>query len=144
MASIWLVIVYLLIAVILLWLALWLSTRIFVGKNFAKEKKFILLLSSLLIVVIVPLVTGGLIGVLKIPGDLMVSLRDLLGGGGHNYVTNLAPIISFILVMVILKLLVRFDWGDCFWVAIIGIFLLFLLYSLVPELDFLGAMQYTV
>jgi hypothetical protein len=135
-----LTIVYILIATIVFWLMLWLATRIVVSKDFASDKKFMLLLTALLMVVLVPIITSALVSVLVWVGGLMVDLRGLLGGGGHNYVTGLAPIISFLIFMIFLKFLVGMDWKDTTWVALIGIFLLYVFYSLVPELIFMGAL----
>jgi len=135
-----LTIVYILIATVLFWLMLWLATRIVVSKDFASDKKFMLLLTALLMVVLAPIITSALVSVLVWVGGLMVDLRGLLGGGGHNYVTGLAPIISFLIFMILLKFLVGMDWKDTTWVALIGIFLLYVFYSLVPELIFMGAL----
>ena len=135
-----LTIVYILIATILFWLMLWLATRLIVSKDFASNKKIMLLLTALLMVVLVPIITSAIVTVLSWAGDLMVSLRDLVGGGGHNYVTGLASVISFLIFMIFLKFLVGMDWKDTTWVALVGIFFLYVFYSLVPELIFMGAL----
>ena len=99
-----------------------------------------LLFVALIMVVIIPLVSGVVGIIVTWPGDAMVWLRELLGGGGHNYTTALVPIIIFLLFLLILKFLAGMDWKDTTWVALIALFLLYMLYSLLPELDFLGQM----
>ncbi|UYP45830.1 hypothetical protein NEF87_002115 [Candidatus Lokiarchaeum ossiferum] len=136
-------IIYILIATIFLWLALWLATRIIVSKDFGNRKKIMLLLTALLMVLLVPIVTGAIITVIGLPGELMVMIRGLIDNGGHNYVSGMAPIIAFLIFLIILKFLVGMEWRHTIWVGLIGIFLLYLFYSLVPELDFMGAMGYT-
>ena len=138
-----LLILYILIATIFLWLMLWLATRFIVTKDFASRKKFMLLLVALIMVVLIPLVSGVVAVVVGWPGDAMVWIRSLLGGGGRNYTTALVPIIIFLLFLFILKFIGGMDWKDTTWVALIALFLLYTLYSLLPELDFLGAMSYT-
>ena len=135
-----LVILYVLIATIFLWLTLWISTRFIVTKEYASRRKFMLLFVALIMVVIIPLVSGVVGIIVTWPGDAMVWLRELLGGGGHNYTTALVPIIIFLLFLLILKFLAGMDWKDTTWVALIALFLLYMLYSLLPELDFLGQM----
>ncbi len=132
--------VFILIASILLWLMLWLATRLIVTKSFASDKKFMLLIAALLTVVLVPLVAEAIMYVLNFAGEGMRLLRNLVdpNNGGSNYIGNLAPIIAFLIFYFLLRILVRMDWKDTLWVSLIGIFLLFMLYSLVPELDFRG------
>ena len=134
---------YIVIATVFLWLMLWVACRWIISRDFAKSNTIALLICSLLMVILIPIVTGALVMVIGLPGELMVAIRDIFGGGGQNYVYGMAPIIAFLLFMVILKYIVGMDWKDTLWVALIGIFLLFLLYSLLPELDFLGVMGYT-
>lgn len=136
-------IVFILIATIFLWLALWLATRIIVSKDFGNRKKIMLLLTALLMVLLVPIVTGLIVSVIGLPGELMVMLRGLIDGNGRNYVSGMAPIIAFLIFLMILKFLVGMEWRHTIWVALIGIFLLYLFYSLLPELDFMDAMGYT-
>jgi len=141
-----LTIVYILIATILFWLMLWLATRLIVSKDFASNKKIMLLLTALLMVVLVPIITSAIVTVLGWAGDLMVNIRTFfntllsISGDGHNYVTGLASVISFLIFMIFLKFLVGMDWKDTTWVALIGIFLLYVFYSLVPELIFMGSL----
>ncbi len=133
-------VLYILIATIFLWLMLWLATRFIVTKDFASNKKFVLLLVALIMVVLIPLVSGVVLIIVSWPGEAMVWIRSLIDNGGRNYTTALVPIIIFLLFLMILKFLAGMDWKDTTWVALIALFLLYMLYSLLPELDFLGQM----
>ncbi len=140
-----LVILYVLIATIFLWLMLWLATRFIVTKDFASRKKFMLLIVALIMVVLIPLVSGVIGTIISWPGEGLLLLRNLIPGQNvnQNYVTALVPIIIFLLFLLILKFIGGMDWKDTTWVALIAMFLLYLLYTLLPELDFIGAMSYT-
>ena len=131
-------IVYMLIATIFLWLFLYLSTIWIVSKNFASGKKGLLLLSALLIVLLVPVVTSAIMYVLNFAGEGMASLRNLIdpNNGGSNQVGLLGPVIGFLLFILILHFLVNMNWNHTIWVSLIGIFLLYLVYSAIPELNY--------
>lgn len=131
-------IVFILIATIFLWLMLWLATRLIVNKTFASDKKFMLLLVALLTIVLIPLLVGVIMYLLGFVGEAVVWLRNLVdpNDGGQNYVTELGAIFGFLLFYFLLHFMVRMDWRDTLWVSLIGLFLLYLLYSLVPEIYF--------
>ena len=132
--NIFVTIACILIATIFLWMMLWVATRFIIGKDFASDRKIMLLIAALLIVVLVPIVTETIMFVLDLFGELAAGLRNLIDSGGQNYVTQMAPIISFLLFLIVLKFMVGMDWKDTTWISLIGIFLLYILYSLVPEL----------
>ncbi|WP_457558697.1 hypothetical protein [Candidatus Harpocratesius sp.] len=139
--NIFLTVVYILIASILLWLMLWLSARLIISKSYAVDKKFILLIAAIILVIVVPLVGSGAGFILGLLGDLFASLRNLITPGyGRNYVVQLVPILVFFVFMVILKFVAGMDWRDATWISFISLLLLYCLYSLVPELDFMGSL----
>ena len=84
---------------------LWIATRFIVGKEFASDKKIMLLLAAVIIVVVVPLITAGIMAVLGLLADALIALRDLIDGGGRDYVSNMAPIIAFLLFYLVIKFL---------------------------------------
>lgn len=129
------VIVYVLIATILLWLMLFFATGWIAGKSYRDGKKIAILIAALLIVLILPTVAGFINSGLNIIGEFVASLRDLIDGGGHNHVSALGSIVSFLLFLIIFKFIVGTDWKDTVWISLLGMLLLFILYSLLPELD---------
>ncbi|MCF2139145.1 MAG: hypothetical protein K9W44_03740 [Candidatus Lokiarchaeota archaeon] len=120
---------------------LWLSARLIISKSYAVDKKFILLIAAIILVILVPLVGSGAGFILGLLGDLFSSLRNLITPGqGRNYVVQLVPIVVFFVFMVILKFIAGMDWRDATWISFISLLLLYCLYSLVPELDFMGSL----
>ena len=139
--NVFMTIVYILIASILLWLMLWLASRLIISKSYATDKRFMLLIAALVLVIVVPLVGSGASYILNLIGGLFAGLRDLIQPGhGQNYVGQLVPIVVFFVFMVILKLLAGMDWRDATWISFLSLLLLYCLYSLVPELDFMGSL----
>lgn len=139
-SNVFLTIAYILIASILLWLMLWLASRLIISKTYAKDKRFILLIAAVVLVIVIPLVGSGAGFVLGLIGDAFASLRDLIAPSGRNYVVQLVPIVVFFVFLVILKFLAGMDWRDATWISFISLLLLYCLYSLVPELDFMGSL----
>lgn len=131
-------IIAIVVATILLWLMLWLATGWIVSKSYAQNKKVLLLVAALILVIVVPILAGLVAVVLNAIGNGIASLRNLIDGGGANMVGVLVSVISFLLFMIILRLIVGLDWKDTTWVSLIGLFLLYCLYSFFPELILWG------
>jgi hypothetical protein len=127
-------IVYVLIATVILWLFLWLATRLIAGKNVADNKKLMLLLSALIIIIVIPLITGFIGSILGVIGNALADLRTLIYPSGSNQLTRLVSAIEFLLILLVLKLLVTNEWKDALWIGLIGFFLLYMLLTLIPEL----------
>ncbi|MHA1620244.1 MAG: hypothetical protein ACTSVZ_13290 [Promethearchaeota archaeon] len=136
-----LTIVYILVASILLWLMIWLASRLIISKSYASDKKFMLLIAAIVLVILIPFVGSGAGYILSLIGNLFAGLRDLITPGqGRNFVVQLVPIVVFFVFMLILKLLAGMDWRDTTWISFLSLLLLYCLYSLVPELDFMGSL----
>ena len=129
-------IVFILIATILLWLMLFIATKLIVDKDFASDKKIALFFASLILIIVLPIISGYLATAMSFLGDLMVQLRGLIDGGGHNYVAQLSAILYFLLFILLLKFIVGMDWKDTTFIALIGLIMLYMLYSLIPEIYF--------
>ncbi|MHA1673797.1 MAG: hypothetical protein ACTSYI_09210 [Promethearchaeota archaeon] len=139
--EIFMTIVYILVASILLWLMIWLASRLIISKSYASDKRFMLLIAAVVLVIVIPLVGSGAGYVLGLVGDLFAGIRNLIQPGyGQNYVVQLVPIVVFFVFMVILKLLAGMDWRDATWISFLSLLLLYCLYSIVPELDFMGSL----
>jgi hypothetical protein len=136
--TVWLII-SIIIATILLWLMLYLASGWVISKAYSKEKKMILLITALIAVLLLPIVSSGAGWLLNGLGGLLVDLRDLIAPSGRNYLGQLVTIIVFLVFMIILKVVASMEWKDTVWIALIGLFLLYMLYSIFPELDFIGA-----
>ena len=58
----------------------------------------------------------------------------LIDGGGQNFLNNFAPIIFFLLLLALTKFLLSISWEHALWVSLLTLFLLYIIYSLIPEL----------
>jgi hypothetical protein len=126
--------VYVLIATILLWLFLWLASKIIVSKTFANDKKLMLLLASLVIIIVIPLISGVIGMVLNAIGGALADLRTLIYPSGQNQLGRLVPVIEFLLILVVIKLFTSVDWKDTVWISLLALLLLYLLLTILPEL----------
>ncbi|MHA1340720.1 MAG: hypothetical protein ACTSRZ_11375 [Promethearchaeota archaeon] len=121
--------IWLIIGVIILTLILWLAVRIIVSKTKASDKKWMIILLSILVLIILPLVSGLIAQILNLIAQL-----PLLLPWGQNYLVQLVPIVEFLLFLVLVKFLISVDWGNALWISLLGLFLLYLLYSFFPVL----------
>lgn len=122
-------IVWLIVGIILLTLMLWLAVRAIISKSKAKDKKWMILLISIIALVVLPLISGVIAQLLNLIGSIPASLS-----WGTNYLGALVPICEFLLFLITLKFFLSESWGNCVWVALLGLFLLYLLYSFFPVL----------
>ncbi|GAB4305410.1 MAG: hypothetical protein Kow0069_01150 [Promethearchaeota archaeon] len=129
-------VVALVVATLLLWLFMYLATRAIVSKPFATDKKLVLLLCAFLIVLLVPVVSGAIGTVLGAIGNLIGDARETFGADLRvNYLVALVPIIAFLLILLLVKLLVSVDlWDKALWIALLALFLLYLFYTILPEI----------
>ena len=133
-------IIYLLIASILLWLCLYLASSWIISKEYASNKKLMLLISAIILVLLVPLISGGIGSLLGDVGTLFADLRNLVVKGGSSQTGVFTIIIAFLLFMLILKFLCGMErWDKVLWISLIGLFLLYCFYSAFPELMSLGS-----
>ncbi|MBD3352000.1 MAG: hypothetical protein GF364_10990 [Candidatus Lokiarchaeota archaeon] len=122
-------IIWLIVGTIIVTLLLYLSVRIVVSKQKANDKKFMLVLISLIGLIVIPLLSGVIATLLNFIGQL-----PLLLPWGQNYLTNLVVIFEFLLFLIVVKFLLSEDWSDSVWIALLGLFFLYLLYSFFPIL----------
>lgn len=131
-------IIGLLITSILLWLMLYFSSSLIISKSYAHDKRLMLLIAAIILVLVVPLIAGVINTVLTAIGSLFDGLRDLIDGQGQNFVANLGVIVSFLLFLAILKYLCSMEWDRALWISLLGLFFLYCLYSVFPELTTFG------
>ena len=127
-------ILWLALATILTALILYISVYFVDSKTRASDKKWLILAVAFIAVLIIPVVVGAISMVLGAIGDLLKALRDAIDGGGANYLTLLAPIIAFLLLLIMVKFLVSESWEHALWISLITYFFLFILYCILPEL----------
>jgi len=121
--------IWLIIGVIILTLILWLAVRIIVSKTKAKDKKWMIMLLSIIALIVLPLISGVIAQLLNLIGRI----PELLPWG-QNYLILLVPIVEYLLFLILVKYLISIEWGNAVWVSLLGLFLLYLLYSFFPVL----------
>ncbi|NHJ24342.1 MAG: hypothetical protein EAX89_07185 [Candidatus Lokiarchaeota archaeon] len=127
-------ILWLILATVIVFLIMLISVRVVVSKTKASDKKFLILLLAFVSVLLLPIIVNAIMLVLNLIGGAIASLRDLIDGGGQNFLANFAPIIFFLLLLAITKWLVDISWEHALWVSLLTLFILYIIYSLVPEL----------
>ena len=124
-------VVGLIIATVILALIIYIAVLLIVSKTKASDKKFLIILLAFICVLVIPLVLGAI-------GSVFGVFSQIPWSDG-NYLTLLIPIIGFLLILVLVKFLLDVAWDKALWISLLTLFVLFLLYTLVPGLaSFLG------
>ncbi|MFX0057823.1 MAG: hypothetical protein ACFE85_05780 [Candidatus Hodarchaeota archaeon] len=125
-------ILWLILATIIVALIIYISTLLIESKTKASDKKFLIILLAFICVLIIPIVLGAINSVLSAIGNLVAF-------SGSNYLPQLTPIIGFLIILILTKFFLDISWDHAVWIALLTLFFLFLLYTMIPELySFLG------
>ena len=125
-------ILWLILATVLVALIIYISVLLINSKTKASDKKFLIILLAFLCVLIIPIILGAVNSVLG-------AIGNLLAFSGSNYLTQLTPIIGFLIILILTKFLIDLSWDQAVWISLLTLFFLFLLYTMIPELySFLG------
>lgn len=127
-------ILWIILATIIVSLVIYLSVKVVESEYKAKDKKVMIILIAFIAVLVIPIILGFIGMVLGFLGNLLASVRNALDGGGANFLVQLVPIIGFIIILALLKFLLDITWESSLWVALLTLFILYIIYSLVPEL----------
>jgi len=120
-------VLWLILATVVVFLILYIAVLLIVSKTKASDKKFVILLLAFIFVLIVPIVLAAV--------DLVLGgIGNLIDFSGHNYLTRLTPIIGFLIILILAKFLLDIAWDNSVWISLLTLFILFLLYTLIPEL----------
>jgi len=123
-------VLWLIIATVIVTLILYIAVLLIVSKTKASDKKFLIILVAFICVLVVPLVLGALSTVLAV---------FTFPWSDGNYLLLLRSIIGFLIVLVLVKFLLDVAWDHALWISLLTLFVLFLLYTLIPGLaSFLG------
>ncbi len=129
-------ILWVILATMLLGLFIWLATRWISSKTKAKDKILMIFLLALVMVLLIPLLEGLLATVFGFIGDIVnwPATQLTFLGGPANYLGALVGIIIFLVFMVFVKMFLNETWSNSVWIALLSLFLLYLLYTLIPAL----------
>ena len=125
-------ILWLILATVLVALIIYISVLLIGSKTKASDKKFLIILLAFICVLILPIILGTVNSVLG-------AIGNLLAFSGSNYLTQLTPIIGFLIILILTKFLIDLSWDQAVWISLLTLFFLFLLYTMIPDLyGFLG------
>lgn len=126
---IWAVIGTLIVGLIIL-----LSTMGIATKEKASDRLIWIFLLALILIIFLPLILQAIDFVLGAIGNGLAWIRDLIDGGGQNVLIALVPVAAFLLILVLTKYFIDIAWDKAVWITLLTLFLLFVIYCLVPEL----------
>ncbi len=125
-------ILWLILATVIVALIIYISVLLIGSKTKASDKKYIIILLAFICVLIIPIILGAINSVLG-------AIGNLIAFSGSNYLTQLTPIIGFLIILILTKFLIDLSWDQAVWISLLTLFFLFLLYTMIPELyGFLG------
>ena len=132
-------ILWLVLATVVVALILYIVVILLESKTKASDKKFLILLLAFVIVLLLPIILNAVGIVLGSIGDALASIRDAIDDGGLNFLVRLVPVIGFLILLVLVKFLLDIPWDNSVWISLLLLFILYVIYSLIPELyTFLG------
>ncbi|KKN16619.1 hypothetical protein LCGC14_0974110 [marine sediment metagenome] len=132
-------IIWLILATVIVTLIIYIVVILLESKTRASDKKFVIFLLAFIIVLILPVVLNAIGMVLNAIGNALAEARNALDNGGVNHVGDLVPVIGFLILLVLVKFLIDIPWDKSVWIALLVLFILYIMYSLLPELyTFLG------
>ncbi|MFX1568696.1 MAG: hypothetical protein ACFFCV_10040 [Promethearchaeota archaeon] len=118
-------VLWLILATVIVTLILYIAVLLIVSKTKASDKKFLIILVAFICVLILPVVLSAL-------GSVFAVFTFPWSDG--NYLLQLVPIIGFLIVLVLVKFLLDVAWDHALWISLLTLFVLFLLYTLIPGL----------
>ncbi|MCK4379502.1 MAG: hypothetical protein KAW51_00055 [Candidatus Lokiarchaeota archaeon] len=132
-------VLWLVLATVVVALIIYIVVILLESKTKASDKKFLIILLAFIIVLLLPIILNAVGLVLGALGDALASIRDAIDGGGQNFLVGLVPVIGFLILLVLVKFLLDLPWDNSVWISLLLLFILYVIYSLIPELyTFLG------
>ena len=125
-------ILWFIVATVIVFLILFIVVLLIESKTKAKDKIILEIVLAAIIVLIIPIILAAINYVLG-------EIGNLIAFSGNNYLTNLTPIIGFLIILVLVKFFLDIAWDHAVWVSLLTLFFLFLLYTMIPQLyEWLG------
>ncbi|MCJ7649116.1 MAG: hypothetical protein MUP85_10930 [Candidatus Lokiarchaeota archaeon] len=125
-------VLWLIVSTIIVALIIYIAVLLIASKTKASDKKFLIILLAFICVLIIPIVLGAINSVLS-------AIGGIIAFSGQNYLTQLTPIIGFLIILILVKFFLDITWDHAVWISLTTLFFLFLLYTMIPDLySFLG------
>ncbi len=132
-------ILWLILATVIVALIIYIVILLLESKTRASDKKFMIILLAFIVVLLLPIVLNAIGSVLGAIGDALAGIRNAIDDGGSNFLVRLVPVVGFLILLILVKFLIDIPWDKSVWVSLLILFLLYIMYSLIPELyTFLG------
>ncbi len=128
---VWLII-GLILGTLLLFLALYVAEMYIISKTTAKDKKLMTLLVAFLGVFLVPILAGAIGQLFGIIGGAIAYIQGLMGIAPQNYLMNLVAVFAYLIFWVICKYLLSTTWEKSGYIALVGLIILYLIYTIFP------------
>ncbi|MFX1396963.1 MAG: hypothetical protein ACFFAS_07945 [Promethearchaeota archaeon] len=123
------------IGTIIVTLILYIIVRLMESETKAKDKIFIIVVIAFLTVFILPIIMNAIGSVLFEIGEFFASIRESIDEVHRNYLIFLVPVFGFLILLVINKYLLDIDWDHALWISLILLFILYIMFSIVPEIS---------
>ena len=133
-------IVALIIGTIILTLIMYVAVRAIESKHKASDKKLMILLCAFIVVLVFPLIEGAIGSVLGAIAGILVQLRNLIAPSGQDHLSQLTPIILFLLLFILVKVLIDVKWENSVWVSLLSLFLFYIILTVLPEIGQLAGL----
>ncbi|MFX1496871.1 MAG: hypothetical protein ACFFBH_05065 [Promethearchaeota archaeon] len=124
----------LILGIVVVTLILYIAVLVVVSKTKASDKKFMILLLAVIGVLVLPIIVRAIMLVLNFIGQGLADIRTAISPSGVNFLSNFGPIIFFLLLLVLTKFILDVTWEHALWISLLTLFILYIIYSLVPEL----------
>ncbi len=112
---------------------LYVAEMYIISKTVAHDRKLATLLAAFLGVVVIPFLAGLIATVFGLIGTyLMAPWQGPLGWPVQNYLMILVPIFAYLMFWAVCKFLIGTTWEKSGWVALVGLLLLYLVYTIFP------------
>ncbi len=122
----------LIVGTLILFLMLYVAEMYIISKTVARDRKLMTLLAAFLGVLFVPLIIQGIDIVFGAIGNLMALWQSPLGISPRNFLVILDVVFAYLIFWAICKWLIGTTWEKSGWVALLGLVLLFLVYTIFP------------
>lgn len=127
-------ILWLVIALVIIYLVLFVSVILGESKEKARDKTLMIVILGLIILLVLPFLSSIFTFILNFLGEGLAGLRNLIDGGGQNYLITLVPILIFLIILLLVKYMLSVEWDNAVWISLIMLFILYAMYSLFPEI----------
>ncbi len=125
-------IIGLIVGTLILFLALYVAEMYIISKTTAKDKKLATVVAAFLGIFLVPIIAGAIGMLFGLIGNAIGQLQGPLGISPHNYLMSLVPVFAYLLFWAICKFLLSTTWEKSGWVALIGLIILYLIWTIFP------------